>query len=44
MVSLSSLFLQETMCSFFPAGSNNPEASELYHRVAQTADEVYTYP
>ena len=27
----------------FPAGSNNPEASELYHRVAQTADEVYTY-
>lgn len=24
----------------FPAGSNNPEASELYHRVAQTADEV----
>jgi len=27
----------------FPAGSNNPEASELYHRVAQTADEVYAY-
>lgn len=27
----------------FPAGSNNPEASELYHRVAQTAYEVYTY-
>ena len=27
----------------FPAGSNNPEASELYHRVAQAADEVYTY-
>ena len=26
-----------------PAGSNNMEASELYHRVAQTADEVYTY-
>ena len=44
MVSLSSLFLlQETMCSLFPAGSNNLEASELYHRVAQTADEVYNY-
>ena len=27
-----------------PAGSNNMEASELYHRVAQTADEVYAYP
>ena len=26
-----------------PAGSKNEEASELYHRVAQTADEVYTY-
>ena len=26
-----------------PAGSNNMEASELYHRVAQTADEVYAY-
>ena len=26
-----------------PAGSNQPEASELYHKVAQTADEVYTY-
>lgn len=26
-----------------PAGSNNLEASELYHRVAQAADEVYAY-
>ena len=26
-----------------PAGSNPPEASELYHKVAQTADEVYAY-
>ena len=26
-----------------PAGSNNLDASELYHKVAQTADEVYTY-
>ena len=26
-----------------PAGSNQPEASELYHKVAQTADEVYAY-
>jgi len=26
-----------------PAGSNHPEASELYHKVAQTADEVYAY-
>lgn len=26
-----------------PAGSNNPDASELYHKVAQTADEVYAY-
>ena len=26
-----------------PAGINQPEASELYHKVAQTADEVYTY-
>ena len=25
------------------AGSNQPEASELYHKVAQTADEVYAY-
>ena len=24
-----------------PAGSNPPEASELYHKVAQTAEEVY---
>jgi hypothetical protein len=24
-----------------PAGSNQPEAGELYHKVAQTADEVY---
>lgn len=24
-----------------PAGSQNQEASELYHRVAGTADEVY---
>ena len=27
----------------FPAGSNNPEASELYHQVAMDADEVYSY-
>ena len=27
----------------FPAGSNNPEASELYHQVAMAADEVYGY-
>ena len=27
-----------------PAGSNQPEAGELYHKVAQTADEVYAYP
>lgn len=26
-----------------PAGSKNPEASELYHQVAVTADEVYEY-
>lgn len=26
-----------------PAGSNRPEASELYHKVAQTAEEVYAY-
>ena len=26
-----------------PAGSNQPEAGELYHIVAQTADEVYAY-
>ncbi len=26
-----------------PAGSQNQEASELYHRVAGTADEVYEY-
>lgn len=26
-----------------PAGGNNPEASELYHKVAQTADDVYAY-
>lgn len=26
-----------------PAGGNNPEASELYHKVAQTADDVYVY-
>lgn len=26
-----------------PAGSRNEEASELYHKVAQIADEVYTY-
>ena len=26
-----------------PAGSNQPEAGELYHNVAQTADEVYAY-
>ena len=26
-----------------PAGSNQPDASELYHKVAQTADEVYAY-
>lgn len=26
-----------------PAGSNQPEAGELYHKVAQTADEVYAY-
>lgn len=26
-----------------PAGSNHPEASELYHKAAQTADEVYAY-
>ena len=26
-----------------PAGSNPPEASELYHKVAQTAEEVYAY-
>lgn len=26
-----------------PAGINQPEASELYHKVAQTADEVYAY-
>lgn len=26
-----------------PAGSNNPDASDLYHKVAQTADEVYAY-
>lgn len=26
-----------------PAGSQNQEASELYHRVAGTADEVYGY-
>ncbi len=28
---------------FLPAGSNQPEAGELYHKVAQTADEVYAY-
>ena len=26
-----------------PAGSNQPEAGELYNKVAQTADEVYAY-
>ena len=26
-----------------PAGSNPPEASELYHKVALTAEEVYAY-
>ena len=26
-----------------PAGSNQPEAGELYPKVAQTADEVYAY-
>ena len=26
-----------------PAGSNQPEAGELYHKVAQTADKVYAY-
>lgn len=26
-----------------PAGSNPPEASELYHKVAQTTEEVYAY-
>ena len=26
-----------------PAGSTQPEAGELYHKVAQTADEVYAY-
>ena len=26
-----------------PAGSNNEEASELYHQVAVAADEVYSY-
>ena len=26
-----------------PAGSNQPEAGELYHKAAQTADEVYAY-
>lgn len=26
-----------------PAGSNPPEASELYHKVAQPAEEVYAY-
>lgn len=26
-----------------PAGSNPPEASELYHKVAQTAEEVYAH-
>ena len=26
-----------------PAGSNPPVASELYHKVAQTAEEVYAY-
>ena len=26
-----------------PAGSNQPGAGELYHKVAQTADEVYAY-
>ena len=26
-----------------PAGSQNEEASELYHQVAVTADEVYEY-
>ena len=26
-----------------PAGSNQPEAGELNHKVAQTADEVYAY-
>ena len=26
-----------------PAGSNQPEAGELYHKVVQTADEVYAY-
>ena len=26
-----------------PAGSNQPEAGELYHKVAQTADEAYAY-
>ena len=26
-----------------PAGSNPPEASELYHKVAQTAEEVYAF-
>ena len=31
------------MCSSSPAGSNQPEAGELYHKVAQTADEVYAY-
>ena len=28
---------------WLPAGSNPPEASELYHKVAQTAEEVYAY-
>ena len=26
-----------------PAGSGNEEASELYHRIAPTVDEVYAY-
>lgn len=43
MAGLSSLFLQGMMPSFCRPGSQNQKASELYHRVAGMADEVYEY-
>lgn len=37
------LVSSESDVFLLPAGSNPPEASELYHKVAQTAEEVYAY-
>lgn len=43
MVSLSSLFLQETMCSFFLPEAIIRRPVNCTTESAQTADEVYTY-